>query len=216
MTELTPQLLLKAYSVGVFPMAESRKARHVYWIDPEWRGIIPLEAAHIPYKLRRILRRGTFEITCNHAYEKVLDLCAEPTETRPDTWINDDIRRLYSALHEMGYAHSVECWQDGALVGGLYGVSLGAAFFGESMFSRKANASKVALVHLIARLVKGGYRLLDSQFVTDHLRQFGAEEIPRGDYQARLREALEARAVFYPDLSGDELETFLQSSTQTS
>jgi len=216
MTELTPELLLQAYSVGVFPMAESRHAPFLYWIDPERRGIIPLDGIRVPHKLRRTLRRGTFNVTCNTAFGAVIQKCAEPTRKRPDTWINDEILSLYSQLHELGHAHSVECWLDDRLVGGLYGVSLGAAFFGESMFSRKTNASKVALVHLAARLCKGGFRLLDSQFVTDHLRQFGAIEIPRSRYQERLRDALNAQANFYSALSSEELEAFLQSRTQTS
>jgi len=216
MTVLTPELLLQAYSVGVFPMAESRHASFLYWIDPERRGVIPLDRAHIPHKLRRTLRQGRFEVTCDRAFEEVIELCAEPTARRPDTWINDEILALYKRLFELGHAHSVECWREGVLVGGLYGVSIHAAFFGESMFSRETDASKVALVHLMARLNKGEYRLLDSQFVTDHLKQFGAVEIPRAKYRSRLQAALVHDAEFYSDLSDDELSAFVQSSTQTS
>ena len=216
MTVLTPELLLQAYSVGVFPMAESRHASFLYWIDPERRGVIPLDRAHIPYKLRRTLRQARFDVTCDRAFEEVIERCAEPTARRPDTWINDEILALYKRLFELGHAHSVECWRDGVLAGGLYGVSIHAAFFGESMFSRETDASKVALVHLMARLRKGSYRLLDSQFVTDHLKQFGAVEIPRAKYRARLQAALAHEAEFYSDLSDDELSAFLQSNTQTS
>lgn len=216
MGPLTPDLLLRAYSIGVFPMAESRDAPFLYWIDPERRGVIPLDRVRIPHKLRRTLRRGTFEVTCNLAFHDVIRKCAEPTPRRPDTWINAEISDLYGRLHEIGYAHSVECWADGELAGGLYGVAMGGAFFGESMFSRATDASKVALMHLVARLRKGGFVLLDSQFVTDHLRQFGAVEIPRADYQERLRVALGASAVFYSELTAAELEAFLQSMTQTS
>jgi leucyl/phenylalanyl-tRNA--protein transferase len=216
MTVLTPELLLQAYSVGVFPMAESRHASFLYWIDPERRGIIPLDKVHVPYKLRRTMRRKEFEVTCDRAFGDVIEKCAEPTARRPDTWINDEILRLYNRLFELGHAHSIECWREGKLVGGLYGVSIRSAFFGESMFSRTTDASKVALMHLIARLRKGGFRLLDSQFVTDHLRQFGAIEVPRAKYQALLHAALGRDADFYSDLSDVELSAFLQSSTQTS
>ena len=216
MTVLTPEWLLQAYSIGVFPMAESRHASFLYWIDPEHRGVIPLDRAHIPHKLRRTLRQARFDVTCDRAFMEVIERCAEPTARRPDTWINDEILALYKRLFELGHAHSVECWREGALAGGLYGVSIHAAFFGESMFSRETDASKVALVHLMARLQKGGYRLLDSQFVTDHLKQFGAIEIPRAKYRSRLQAALAHDAEFYSDLSDDELSAFVQSSTQTS
>ena len=166
---LTPEILLAAYAAGVFPMAESADDPELFWVDPHRRGIIPLDAFHLPRRLRRVVRQGKFEIRCDSAFEEVVRGCAEATEKRPNTWINDEIVRLYAALFERGAAHSVECRRGGALVGGLYGVSIGAAFFGESMFSRETDASKVALVHLVARLRLGGYRLLDTQFLTPHL-----------------------------------------------
>lgn len=216
MAGLTPQLLLGAYASGIFPMAESRHDPDLYWIDPDVRGVIPIAGLHVPRRLRRTLRSGAFEISCNRDFLGVVRGCAEPGRNRPDTWINDEIERLYAALHDMGFAHSVECRADGELVGGLYGVSLGGAFFGESMFSTVRDASKVALVHLAARLDKGGFVLLDSQFVTDHLRQFGAVEIGRAEYKARLAAALKVDADFQPELSSAELEAFMQSTTQTS
>lgn len=216
MAGLTPQLLLGAYASGIFPMAESRHDPDLYWIDPDVRGVIPIAGLHVPRRLRRTLRSDAFEISCNRDFLGVVRGCAEPGRNRPDTWINDEIERLYAALHDMGFAHSVECRQAGELVGGLYGVSLGGAFFGESMFSTVRDASKVALVHLAARLEKGGFVLLDSQFVTDHLRQFGAVEIERADYKARLAAALKVDADFQPELSSAELDAFIQSTTQTS
>lgn len=216
MSGLTPEILLRAYSVGLFPMAERRDDDTLYWIDPEKRGIIPLNRFYAPKKLRKTVRRGQFDVRCDTAFEDVVLNCAEPTPDRQETWINDEIVRLYVDLHEMGRAHSVEAWLDGELVGGLYGVSLGAAFFGESMFSRVTDASKVALVHLVARLRKGGYKLLDTQFVTSHLGQFGAVEIHRSGYRDVLSAALDTNATFYRDLADDELEDFLQSVTQTS
>lgn len=216
MTGLTPQLLLGAYASGIFPMAESRHDPDLYWIDPDVRGIIPLEKFHIPRRLRKTLRTSPFEIRCNSDFIGTVRGCAEPQGDRPETWINDEIERLYNTLHEMGFAHSVECWHDGSLVGGLYGVSLSGAFFGESMFSRERDASKIALCHLAARLRKAGFALLDSQFVTDHLTQFGAEEIDRTDYKQRLASALKIDADFQPELSDEEFETFIQSTTQTS
>tara|TARA_R110002110_G_scaffold414147_1_gene643274 strand:- start:136996 stop:137646 length:651 start_codon:yes stop_codon:yes gene_type:complete len=216
MTGLTPQLLLGAYASGIFPMAESRNDADLYWIDPDVRGVLPLDAFHIPRRLRKTIRTSPFEIRCDSDFVATVRACAEPQGNRPDTWINDEIERLYSALFEMGFAHSVECWDDGALIGGLYGVSLGGAFFGESMFSRARDASKVALCHLAARLQKSGFVLLDSQFVTDHLRQFGAAEIDRADYKQQLAAALKVDADFQPALSEAEFEAFIQSTTQTS
>lgn len=199
MRPLTSDLLLRAYASGIFPMARSRDDNRLYWIDPERRGILPLDALHIPRSLRRTLRSGAFEIRCDTAFETVMRACGEATADRPDTWINDQIVRLFVELFELGLAHSVEVWQDGELVGGLYGLALGGAFFGESMFSRRTDASKVALVHLVARLRHGGFRLLDTQFVTDHLKQFGTREIPRAEYQERLADALDERAWFNRD-----------------
>ena len=216
MTRLTPELLLQAYAVGIFPMAESRNDRMLYWIDPERRAVIPLDRFHVPRSLRQTIRRAPFEVRVDTAFEEVIEGCAEPTAARPDTWINDDILWLYQALHEMGNAHSVECWRDDRLVGGLYGVALGGAFFGESMFSRERDASKVALLHLVARLRLGGFALLDTQFVTRHLARFGAVEIPRHEYRRRLAAALKVGARFYSSIPPSELEGFLQSTTQTS
>jgi leucyl/phenylalanyl-tRNA--protein transferase len=199
---LTPDILLKAYAAGIFPMAESADDKELFWVDPERRGILPLDAFHVSRRLGRALRRGTFAVSADTAFAAVIRGCAEASETRPSTWINDEIVRLYTALFERGAAHSVECWRDGELVGGLYGVSLGAAFFGESMFSRVSDASKVALVHLVARLRQGGFRLLDTQFLTPHLAQFGVIEISRARYHRLLAEALRYRAVFPGDLDG--------------
>ena len=216
MTVLTPQILLGAYASGIFPMAEGRNDPDLYWIDPDVRGVIPLTDFHIPRRLRRTLRNGPYEVRADTNFIGVIRGCAEQTQVRPDTWINTEIEGLYNALFDMGFAHSVETWQDGALVGGLYGVSLGGAFFGESMFSRARDASKVALCHLAARLLKSGFTLLDSQFLTEHLRQFGAIEIDRTDYKERLSVAIKLSANFQPELSGGELEAFIQSTTQTS
>lgn len=216
MTVLTPQILLGAYASGIFPMAENRNDPDLYWIDPDVRGVIPLDDFHIPRRLRRTLRNGPYEVRADTDFIGVIRGCAEQTKGRPETWINTEIEGLYNGLFDMGFAHSVETWQDGALVGGLYGVSLGGAFFGESMFSRARDASKIALCHLAARLVKSGFTLLDTQFLTEHLSQFGTVEIARPDYKERLSTALKIAAVFQSDLSGDEMDAFIQSTTQTS
>jgi leucyl/phenylalanyl-tRNA--protein transferase len=214
---LTPDILLRAYAAGVFPMAESADDPELFWVDPRRRGILPLDAFHVPRRLRRVVRRRLFEIRCDSAFEAVLRGCAEATEMRPNTWINDEIVRLYGGLFARGAAHSVECWQEDELMGGLYGVSIGAAFFGESMFSRATDASKVALVHLVARLRLGGYRLLDTQFLTPHLARFGGIEVSRRRYHRLLAEALGYRAVFTSELPGaDDPLVPLQSSTITS
>jgi leucyl/phenylalanyl-tRNA---protein transferase len=203
---LSPAILLQAYAAGIFPMAEAADDPEVFWVDPTRRGIIPLDAFHVPRRLKRTLRHKVFEVRCDAAFAAVMHGCAAASETRPSTWINDEIIRLYSALFARGAAHSVECWRGGELVGGLYGVSLGAAFFGESMFSRATDASKIALVHLVARLRVGGYRLLDTQFLTPHLLQFGAIEISRARYHRLLAEALRYRAVFPLELPMDVAE----------
>lgn len=200
MIHLTPDILLQAYAAGIFPMAESADDPELFWVDPKRRGVLPLDGLHVPRRLRRTLRRGVFSVRVDTAFEAVLRGCAESSETRPTTWINEEIVYLYTALFAGGAAHSVECWHEGELVGGLYGVSLGGAFFGESMFSRVSDASKVALVHLVARLRLGGYRLLDTQFVTPHLAQFGVIEISRARYHRLLAQALRQRAVFVRDL----------------
>lgn len=216
---LTPEILLAAYAGGVFPMAETADDPELFWVDPRRRGILPLDAFHVPRRLRRVVRHGGFDIRCDTAFEDVIRGCAEATEKRPNTWINEEIVQLYAALFARGAAHSVESWFEGMLVGGLYGVSLGAAFFGESMFSRVSEASKVALVHLVARLRLGGYRLLDTQFLTAHLTRFGGIEISRARYHRLLAEALAYRASFpaaLPEAVRDDPLAALQSSKTTS
>jgi leucyl/phenylalanyl-tRNA--protein transferase len=216
---LTPEILLAAYTAGIFPMAESAQDQEIFWVDPQRRGILPLDAIHVPRRLRRVVRQGGFEIRCDSAFEDVIRGCAEATEKRPNTWINDEIVGLYASLFARGAAHSVESWLDGTLVGGLYGVSLGAAFFGESMFSRITDASKVALIHLAARLLLGGYRLLDTQFLTPHLAQFGGIEITRARYHRLLADALAYRASFplaLPDAARGDPFAAWQSSKVTS
>lgn len=196
MSNIDGDVLLRAYAFGVFPMAEARDDPQLYWIDPERRGILPLDGFHLPKRLKRTVRSARFEVRIDTSFRQVMLGCAETGAEREGTWINDRILDLYGELFARGHAHSVECWQGGRLVGGLYGVSLGAVFFGESMFSRETDASKVALVHLVARLIAGGYKLLDTQFVTTHLRQFGAMEISRDAYRAKLHEATVLRADF--------------------
>jgi leucyl/phenylalanyl-tRNA--protein transferase len=197
MSNIDSDVLLRAYAYGVFPMAEARDDPQLYWIDPERRGVLPLDKFHLPKRLKRTVRSRRFEVRIDTSFRETMLGCAETGAAREGTWINDRIVDLYVDLFERGHAHSVECWREGKLVGGLYGVSLGAAFFGESMFSRETDASKVALVHLVARLIVGGYRLLDTQFVTEHLKQFGTVEISRDSYRARLHEATAMRADFY-------------------
>jgi len=194
--EITPEVLLKAYACGIFPMAESADDPALYWIEPEKRGIIPLESFHVPSRLGRTVRSDRFAIRINHNFEGVLDGCAEPQIGRTRTWINARIRTLYHKLHDIGHCHSVEAYENGKLVGGLYGVCLGRVFFGESMFHHSRDASKVALVHLVARLKAGGFRLLDTQFVTDHLKTFGAIEVSRRHYHKLLEAALVGEADF--------------------
>jgi leucyl/phenylalanyl-tRNA--protein transferase len=188
--EITPEVLLKAYACGIFPMAESADDPALYWIEPEMRGIIPLDRFHLPGRLARTVRSDRFTVMVNRDFDGVLDGCAEPQPGRQRTWINTRIRMLYRKLYERRHCHSVEVYDGDALVGGLYGVSLGRAFFGESMFHRARDASKVALVHLVARLRAGGFKLLDTQFVTDHLKGFGAVEVPRRQYHKLLEGAL--------------------------
>ena len=200
---LTPEILLHAYAAGIFPMADAADDPELFWVDPTRRGIIPLDGFHVPRRLARVMRQGRFAVRCDTAFAEVMQGCGEASETRPSTWINDEILRLYAALFARGNAHSVECWLDEELVGGLYGVSLGAAFFGESMFSRVTDASKVALVGLVARLRAGGFRLLDTQFLTPHLAQFGGIEVSRARYHRLLADALRQRADFPRVLPGD-------------
>ena len=194
--EITPEVLLKAYACGIFPMAENADDPSIYWIEPEQRGIIPIERFHLPKRLARTVRSDQFSVHVDRDFEAVMDGCAEPNVGRARTWINQRIRNLYTGLHQNGHCHSVEVYEDDTLVGGLYGVRLGRAFFGESMFHRSRDASKVALVHLVARLRAGGFKLLDTQFVTDHLRLFGAVEVSRRQYHKLLEAALVDEADF--------------------
>lgn len=210
--EITPTLLLRAYAAGVFPMAQSAEADEIFWVDPKRRGVLPLDGLHVSKSLRKRLRRGGYEVTIDRAFESVLDGCAG----REETWINPEIRDLYGTLHRLGYAVSLEVWEDGALAGGLYGVRLGAAFFGESMFSLRPDASKIALVHLVARLNAGGFKLLDTQFVTEHLRRLGALEVSRARYHQMLEAALAQPADFYSFAGDASAESVLQLSTQRS
>lgn len=193
---LTADILLKAYAVGMFPMAESSDDLNLFWIEPEWRGIIPLDGFRISRRLARTVRKDGFEVRIDSDFYGVVDGCAAPAPGREKTWINVTIRKLYGELFRRGHCHTVESWKDGQLVGGLYGVSVGGAFFGESMFSTVTDASKVALVHLVARLRAGGYRLLDTQFVTEHLARFGTIEIPKRIYGQRLAAALATQGDF--------------------
>jgi len=195
--EITPDILLKAYACGIFPMAESADDPGLFWVEPKERGIIPLDTFHVPRRLARTVVQDVYEIRIDTAFDAVIEGCAQPKKDREKTWINDRIRRLYCELFDIGHCHTVEAWRAGELRGGLYGVSLGAAFFGESMFHREPDASKVALVHLVARLRKGGFRLLDTQFVTPHLTQFGAIEVSRKIYQGALAEAVAASADWW-------------------
>lgn len=196
MTTITPQILLQAYAAGIFPMAETAEDNALYWVEPDERGIIPLRGLHISHSLRKQVRKQPFEVRIDTAFADVMAACAAKTATRKATWINQRIRTLYNQLHKMGCCHSVECWQDGKLVGGLYGVKIGAAFFGESMFSRVTDTSKVALVHLVARLNAGGFQLLDAQFMNPHLQALGAMPVSKSKYQELLAPALEGQANF--------------------
>ena len=194
--DLTPELIIRAYQAGIFPMAEHEDSPDLFWVSPPRRGIIPLDGFHISRSLAKTLRTHPYVIRVDTDFDAVIDGCAEAKSGRESTWINGEIRRLYGALFSRGLAHTVEVWDGEALVGGLYGLSLGAAFFGESMFHRKTDCSKIAMAHLLHRLRAGGYMLLDTQFVTDHLRTFGGIEIPREDYEVRLARALQHRADF--------------------
>jgi leucyl/phenylalanyl-tRNA--protein transferase len=194
--DLTPELMLRAYAVGIFPMAQSADDDRLAWFDPDPRGILPLESFHLSRRLARTVRTTNLKVTADTDFAGVIDGCAGGGINRPSTWINRPIRKLCLELHRLGHAHSIEVWRGDELVGGLYGVALKGAFFGESMFSTARDASKIALVHLMARLIRGGFTLLDTQFATDHLAQFGATEIPRGEYRRRLAEALRREAEF--------------------
>jgi leucyl/phenylalanyl-tRNA---protein transferase len=196
--KLDPEILLGAYSTGVFPMAESADDPEIFWVRPDLRGIIPLDTFHVPSSLARTIRRRHFDIRINTAFEDVVDGCAESTGERPSTWINETIRDGYLGLFNIGHCHSVEAWSENRLVGGLYGVTLGGIFFGESMFSRQSDASKVCLVHLVERLKMRNFTLLDTQFTTEHLKRFGAIDVPRKSYEKLLASALIGNASFYP------------------
>jgi leucyl/phenylalanyl-tRNA--protein transferase len=209
-------MLLRAYALGIFPMAERRDDNEVYWVDPERRGILPLEDFHLPRRLARTVRQEHFDVACDRDFDAVVEACAAPHFGRSETWINGPIRKLTNQLFALGYGHSVECRRKGELVGGLYGIALGGAFFGESMFSRERDASKVALVHLAMRLRLGGFRLLDTQFITQHLAQFGTIEIARAEYRRLLSDALAVPAKFYGEVPAGTLASFVQSSTQRS
>ncbi|MGN7291505.1 leucyl/phenylalanyl-tRNA--protein transferase [Rhizobium sp. SAFR-030] len=189
---ITPDVLLRAYSIGLFPMADSADDPEIFWVEPEVRGILPLDAFHVSRSLRKAMKQSSLDIRVNTAFEAVMAGCAAEADDRPSTWINSTIRQLYTDLHRMGHAHSVEAFEGDELVGGLYGVSLGAAFFGESMFSRRTNASKICLVHLVERLNARAFRLLDTQFTTEHLKTFGAVDVAKDDYLKLLRAAIES------------------------
>jgi leucyl/phenylalanyl-tRNA---protein transferase len=214
-------MVVRAYSIGIFPMASRRDDPTVHWVAPTMRGVMPLTTFRVPRRLRRRIRSRHFDVRCDTAFDAVINACAEPRDGHPETWINTEIVRVFCELHQLGHAHSIETWRDGNLVGGLYGLALGGAFFGESMFSTEADASKVALAHLVARLTLGGFTLLDIQFVTEHLRQFGAVELPATTYLQQLDEALRMHGRFYGDPLPEELVSacgalLTQSSTQMS
>lgn len=209
---LTPELLLRAYAAGVFPMAEGRDDPGVFWVEPRMRGIIPLNGFHVSRSLRRRILSGRFDVTVDRAFRDVVRSCA----ARPETWINHRIEGLYLRLHRMGRAHSIEVWTEGRLAGGIYGVALGGAFFGESMFSRETDASKVALCYMVDRVRCAGFALFDTQFITEHLASLGAIEISRDDYHDRLGEALKIRADFNAPGPLPSRQTLMQRMTQTS
>lgn len=212
-----PETIIKAYSLGVFPMAESRDDGALHFYEPQQRGILPINPPHIPRRLLRLVRQTGWQVSINTDFRAVIEGCAEQTESREDSWINAEIIRLYLALHKMGFAYSVEVWEEQALIGGLYGIKLGSAFFGESMFSRRSNASKIALAHLMARLYYGGFTLLDAQFANDHLLQFGLIEIPKQAFQKQLQTALARPAELLMDIDSEIIFAHLaQAKTVTS
>ncbi len=215
MTEITPDLLLKAYAYGVFPMAKARDDNEIFWVQPKLRGVIPLNKFHVSRSLRKRLRRESFTVTVDKAFSQVIAACAKPADGRGETWINKEIERLFSDLFDVGLAHSVETWSNGKLVGGLYGLAMGAAFFGESMFAQEDDASKVALCNLVGILKRGNYVLLDTQFLTDHLKKFGAIEIDHKEYLSKLSAALAQQGEFGNPLPQGELELELSSQPKT-
>ena len=219
--EITPQVLLRAYACGIFPMAETANDPNLFWVEPDMRGILPLDEFHIPRSLKKTMRNTTMKVFMDRDFKAVINACSQMDSNRKETWINPKIKELYCALHEMSHANSVEVYDDDQLVGGLYGVRLGKAFFGESMFSRKTDASKIALVHLVALMKKSGFILLDTQFTTNHLERFGVIEVPKDEYQFMLEEALIGESTF--DLTGYQLvdggamsDSCLQSFSQIS
>lgn len=211
-------LVLKAYHAGIFPMSESAKSNEVFWVDPDQRGVIPLDQVHIPKRLRKTLRHHPYEIRHDTVFHSVVEHCAAKSKGRSKTWINDKIMQIYDVLHRMGYAHSLEVWDPKTqrLVGGLYGIIIGGAYFGESMFSLEKDTSKIALAHLVARLRYNKFHLLDTQFVTDHLKQFGAVEISRKEYHVELHHAINQSRDFYAGSEEECLVSFLHSLTHTS
>ena len=210
--EVTPALVLRAYAAGVFPMADSAETEEIFWVDPRKRGILPLNDFHLSRSLRKRILKGGYQVRVDHAFDAVLAACAD----RPETWINTTIRKLYSGLHRMGHAHSVEVWAEHGLVGGLYGVRLGGAFFGESMFNRMPDASKIALAYLVARMKAGGFTLLDTQFTTPHLESMGARSVPKARYHALLDRAISTNADFYSLAPGVAPSEVVQLITQRS
>lgn len=214
--KITADVLLKAYAIGVFPMAESADDPGLFWIEPEQRGLLPLDEFHLPRRLARTIRAEPFDIRIDTDFDGVIEGCARPAKGRRKTWINARIRSLYRELFDLGHCHTVEAWRDGKLVGGLYGIALGSAFFGESMFSLERDASKVALAYLVARLKIGGFTLLDIQFTTEHLKRFGAYEVDREEYQQLLNKALALKADFHRLAGGGTSEDVLQAVSHTS
>jgi len=202
---LTPANIIKAYSVGIFPMAENYSDQKIYWINPQNRGILPLGGLHISKSLRKTIKRKSFNVTYNYNFRHIIQECAKIGSRRPETWINQEIMEAYIELHKIGYAHSIECWIDNKIVGGLYGIALGGAFFGESMFSQQSNASKIALVHLVAILKDRGFILLDTQFTSDHLETMGVIEISRENYLKKLKNALAKSPVFYQKYTNHQM-----------
>ena len=214
---IAPETLIQAYSLGVFPMAEDATSDEVHFYQPEIRGILPLNPPHIPRRLLRTVKKQSFSVRWNQNFASVIDACAEATSDRPSTWINPEIRKLFIALHHLGFAHSVEVFENATLVGGLYGLRIGKAFFGESMFSRRTNASKIALCHLIGRLIYCDMELLDAQFSNDHLKQFGLIEVPRDEFQKQLQSALSKSGDLQLAISEDDIiHSLVQGMTETS
>ena len=210
--QLTPEILIRAYAAGIFPMSESRDDPSIFWVDPELRGVLPLDTFHVPRSLKKVIRHGLFDVSVDTDFSRVINACAETPREDQGTWINDQIIDAYTALHHLGLAHSIECRQDGVLVGGLYGVSLKGAFCGESMFSHVPNASKVALVHLVARLRYAGFVVLDTQFITPHLTRFGAIEIPARHYLEKLDAALTCDADFPIGINEEQLKDAIEDA----